>query len=228
MKPFTKFLFLFLLFSVQGLFSLETTKVEAEGYLRSEYTRSNDFLCEVSAIGTIELDNMYVLKSGLGVGRTLIDTNLNFFLNAGVSPFTLPLSFSASYYYNGLPEYETHTHSFLPLISYHGDRAGISLGCNFRFTYFFGEEAQYESVLSFNVFYNFINNDTLLLGINIGNFDDFYAKNMGAYSLNILGVIKLNDNWGIINNIEYQQSGGDGLTTTLYGVAWKTGVKYTW
>ena len=226
---------LFLVISLNNLYSLDVTAKELEGYFRGEYTRGSDYLFELSTIGTLELDNTYSFKSGVALGRTLVDTQLSFATGVEYTPFdklygqfNLPLSFSAIYLYNGFFEYNTHVHSVLPFVSYNTDRAGLSLGTNFRFTRFFGEKAQNESVFSFYCYYNFIKNDSFTLGIACGNFNDFNAKNFGAFSYNLYAQLQVNDNWLVTNHIELQQSGVDGLSATFYGMAFRTGVKYSW
>jgi len=206
----------------------DISAIEVQGFYRGEYLRSHNFLNEISAIGIIELKSNLAFKGGISVGRTITDTEINTLVGINYSPFSFPLSFNASYVYNGFPEYKAHMHSIIPFISYNTNRAGISLGSNFRFSNYFGGDAQFESILSFYAYWNFIYNDVLCAGIGAGNMNYFKAKNMGAFSLNFNASVQLNDNWKIINEIEWMQSGVDGLTATLYGMAFRTGVKYSW
>lgn len=225
-------LFLFILFicawNVYAL-DINITGKEAEGFLRGEYNRAFSQYGEISAIGAIELNDIYKVRGGLLFGITALDTDINTFINVGCSPFVkIPLIFSLSYIYNGLPKYDAHTHSIFPIVSYNAKRAGVSLGPNFRFSSFSGEPAIFEALLSFYVYFNFINNDTLNIGASWGNFNDFHARNIGAYSLNFYATALLSANWSIISEIELKQSGGDGLTTAFYGISCRAGVKYTW
>jgi len=208
---------------------INVTEKKIEAYLRGEYNRTYCQYGEISSVGAIELDNRYTLRGGISSGMTAFYKDINTFINTGYSPFLkLPLNFSVSYIYNGLPEFKAHTHSIMPVVSYNARRAGVSIGSNFRLTSFFGESAIFESILSFYCHFNFINNNALNIGVGCGNFDDFHAKNMGAYSLNLYAAIRPNSCWSIINEIELMQSGGDGLATTFYGFACRAGVKYTW
>jgi len=219
----------FALIFIQNVQSLDITGIEAQACYRGMYTRGNDFLNELSAIGSLELAEKLSFKGGFSAGRTIIDTEINTLLNTLYTPFTnIPLGISVSYIYNGLPEYETHANSIIPMISYNGKLAGISIGTNFRFTRFFRESAQYESILSFYGYFNFVNAKFITIGIGAGNIRDFHARNLGAFSLDLNSEIRLDDNWRIINEIEFLQSGADGLTTTLYGMGFRTGVKYSW
>ena len=232
MKTPVRNIFLFIFFvCVHTVYSqnIKITEKGIEGYFRGEHTRGSDFLSELSAIGAIELEDMFLFRGGLSLGRTIIDTEINTLLSVQYAPFkNIPLSFSVSYIYNGLPEYKANTHSLFPFISYKAERAGISLGVNLRFSSFFGGAAQFESMLAFYGYFYLINGYTIRFGIGGGTFNDFEVKNLGAYSLSLLASIRLNDSWLIVNDIEFMQSGGDGLTTAFYGIAFRTGVKFTW
>jgi len=218
-----------LLFFVQTAYGIDLTGKEIEACITVEYNRTVNYMAGVSAVGGIELNGVCKLRSGVSIGKSADSTEINAFLGGGYSPFSkAPVVFSLAYIYNGLPEYEAHAHSLLPFISYNAKRAGISLGVNFRFTSFFGEPAQFESIISSRAYFNIINNEMFRIGVSAGNFNDFYAKNMGAYSLNINTVIRFNDNWQIINDFELLQSGGDGLSVTFYGFRWHGGAKFTW
>jgi hypothetical protein len=223
---------LIFLFSMQAVYGIDITEKEVEAYLTGEYTRGFIYNGNISAVGGIELNNILKFRGGFSIGKSAGSTDLDAFAGVRFSPFSglhlIPLNFSLSYIYNGFPEYETNTNSILPFISYNTPRAGISMGLNLRFTSFFGETAQFESILSFRAYYNFLNDETLRVGISAGNFSEFYAKNMGAYSLSLNAVIRLNDNWSIINEFEVMQSGGDGFTTTFYGFGWRGGARFTW
>ena len=184
---------------------------------------------EIAGIGTLVLNNTIGFRSGLSVGRTIIDTDINIFAGADYLPFKkLPLSFSVTYMYNGLPEYEAHTHSLIPFISYHGIRGGGLFGFNCRFSSHFGEKAQFESVISFYGYIYFLNTEKILMGLGCGNLKEFHANNLGALSINIFAKIPIVDNIALINDLEYMQSGMDGLTATLYKIVFRTGVKISW
>jgi len=224
------FLFIFFICS-RNVYSLDMhiTGKEIETSLRGEYNRTFYQYGEISAVGAIELNNRYKVRGGLSFGASAFDNDINTFINAGCSPFLkFPLNFSVSYIYNGLPEYEAHTHSIMPIVSFNAKRAGISIGPNFRLSSFFGEPAIFESILSFYVYFNLINNNTLHIGTAWGNYNDFHAKNIGAYSLDFYAIIRLHANWNIISEVELMQSGGDGLSSAFYGISCRAGVKYSW
>jgi len=210
-------------------FPFNITERYLEAYLRGEYNRSFNYNGDFSFISFIEFENSVSIRSGLSLGRIGDSFDIKGFIRPRYTPFaSLPLHFSVSYIYNGLPDYDVHTHNILPFVSFDADIAGISIGLNCRFTSFFGESAQFESILSFYGYYNFINSETLVLGIGCGTFSDFNARNLGAYTLKFYTSIRLDSNWSITSDIEIFQSGGDGLSTNLYGFAWRAGAKFTW
>lgn len=208
------------------------TAIEVQAFLGTEYNRSNYNNGKISLIAGIEFIDLIALHGGFLYGQSAAGTDLNSFLRTRCSPFSAkylsPLSFGVSYIYNGIPEYEVKMHSILPFVSYAAERAGISFGCSLRFTSFFEEKAQFESVLSFYGYVNFVMTETFVLGIGGGTFDDFNARNMAAIWFNLNANINLNKSFSIYNEIGLMQSGMDGLTATFYGFAWRGGVKYVW
>ena len=205
---------------------------EAEAYLRSEYNRSNIFYGELSILAGIEFFDQLKFKGGVSFGGTKDVFEISTLVLVSYSPFKArfarPLSFSLAYIYNGMPKYEVNTQSLMPIVTYGTSRAGLSLGMNMRFSSFFGEESQFESRLSFNGYVNFINTESLQIGIGAGTFSDFQAKNLGAYSLKLNVNLNLDSHWKILNEVEVMQSGGDGFSTTFYGFAWRGGARYSW
>ena len=218
-----------LLFCVQTVYGVDLTKKEIETYLTGEYNRSFDYDIGIAAVGGIELNEICTFKSGVLYKKGADTSDINSFFGGGYSPFSkIPLSFSLLYIYNGLPEYKTNSHSILPFMSLNTKRAGVSIGPNFKFTSFLEETAIYEFIISSLIYFNFINNETLRIGISAGNFSEFYARNIGAYSMCVNAGIRLNDNLLLINELEFLQSGADGFLSTFFGLALRGGVKFTW
>ena len=225
------FLIAFLFSFAQGIsaLDLEITGKEVEAYYRNEYNRSFNYYGEFSTVGGMELNSLYNIKSGFSIGFSQGITDIKLFTAAGIKPFKeIPLNFSLTWNYNGLPEYEAHTHTILPVISYNALRAGIAAGISFRFSSFFGEPALFESIFSFSLYFNFINNEPLQIGIRCANYNDFIAGNLGSYSLCLYSKVNISGNWSIINDIEVMQSGSIGLAANFYGIAWRTGAVFTW
>jgi len=227
--PRVKIFLLIFLITQNNIHTAEITDGEIEAYLRGEYNRAFNYCGDISAIGSIEINNIFNFRLGFSLGKMADSTNINTHTSAAITPFSrIPVGFHIIYIYNGIPDYENHTHTILPLVSFNTARAGISAGLSLRFASFFGEIAQFESILSLSIYFNFINNDKLCLGLGFVNFSDFQAKNFGAYSLKFNTVIRLDDKWQIVNELELSQSGGDGFSTTFFGFGWRGGVKFKW
>jgi hypothetical protein len=223
------FLSFILILCVNTVYSIDLTEKEIEARLILEYNRGFEYNTGMSAAGGIELNKILKFRNGISFKKSEGLSDLSIFLSGKYSPFSkLPVSFSLLYIYNNLYEYETSIHSIFPFISFNAKRAGISIGLNSRFTSFFEEPPQFESILSSCVYFNFINKETLRIGVSLGNFDEFYARNISAYSLSINAVIRINNNWSIINEFELMQSGGDGLLSTFYGFGWRGGARFSW
>jgi hypothetical protein len=210
------------------------THLSIEFYLGMEYCQINNFYSDISTIGTIELNENLTLKAGFSAGRAKDISDLNFFTNISFGNITFwlpviqPIVLSLSYLYNGLPEYETHSHTIHPVISYNTSRIGGSIGAGFRFTSFFNEPAFFEPLLSFYGYVNIINNEKLCLGLGLGNFNYFQVRNLMALSFEINSIIHINNQWSVINDIEIKHSGSDGLAANFYGINWHGGARFSW
>lgn len=208
---------------------IEITEKEAEAHLGGEYNRSALFYGDISAIGAVELNNRLKFRTGISVGWADGVTDIRLFTNARFGlPIKWPLGLGLSWIYNGLPEYEAHSHTLLPVVYYNAKYGGITIGPGLRFTSFFKEPAIFEPTLSISVYANFINNEKLRIGISLANFNDYHAHTFGFYSLCVYSAVQINRCWSVLNELELKQSGGDGFTTTFYGIALRGGARYTW
>jgi len=217
--------------SIQEIHALDTeiTGKEAEAHLKGEFNRDYYFYGEISTIGALELDNRLKFKTGFSLGWAEGITDIRVFTNARFGlPVKWPLGLGFSWIYNGLSEYEAHSHTVLPVFYYNAKYGGISIGPGFRFSSFFKEAIIFEPTLSISVYANFINNEKFRIGVIIANFNDFQAHNFGFYSLCFNSAVRINRFWSILNELELKQSGGDGLTTTFYGIALRGGARFTW
>ena len=229
-----KWLWVFFLLPLNLPADIQTTGSEAGLEFRGEYNRATRHSIDVSAFAAVALTRWYAVGGGIALGETGGGTagggfDIKAFAQNTIGPlFAKPLHISLSYIYNGLPAWETHSHTLLPLVSWKGRWAGIALGPGLRFTNFFGEPPLFEAMLSASVYVNFINNRKLRMGMGLANFNDFYAGNMGAYALNLNSLIRLSEQWSIINTIELLQSGSVALAKNFYGIAYRGGVRYKW
>jgi len=232
-KPTGLFLILLPLFSFFGLQQIKAqeriTGKEVEAFFTNEFNRGFYYYGELSSSGGMELYSRYTFRGGVSFGIAKGLTDIRGFTSAGFSPLLVKqLNFSLAWIYNGLPKYGAHSYTILPVVSFNGKWAGISLGTSFRFTSYFREHALFESVLSISGYVNFVNTETLVIGIGSANFDEFSARNMGAYSLSFKSSVRVHEHWFVINDLELMQSGSVALSATFYGVAWKSGMKIKW
>ena len=222
------FIFLMVLQKLSGL-EVQITAKDLGFYFTPEYSRSLDFCWDISAIGSLELNNRHVIKSGLAMGTTGRVFDIDFFAS-GETFFNIgiPIYVSLAYKYNGIPGYGNHAHSIPLLISLKWQRAGFSVGPTFRLTSFFGEPVIFESVISISVYVIFIDNDFMRLGLKVANFNDFTNGNFSALFLNLNSVMRLGKRLSLVNEIEIRQSGLDGLTSSFYGFVYRGGVGFSW
>jgi len=233
MAPKTIAVSLLILISAYGIDTRAADMItggEIDVSLRNEYNRGFGYCWDLSAAGGVGLRDMFALRGGLSVGSlSNVTADIKAFSSAGVDPFSnMPLRFSLSYIYNGLPRYGVHTQSVIPAVSYRVSRVAMSYGPCFRFASFFGEPAQYELINSFSASVDIISNGKRRLDAIVGNFSDFCAKNMGAYSLKLNYAEFIAGNWAVVNEAEFLQSGSDALTADFYGLVWRGGARYSW
>jgi hypothetical protein len=208
---------------------IELTGKEVEAHLRGEYNRNYYFSGDISAIGAVELNNRLEFGTGVSLGWAEGITDLKIFTNASFRLLKKwPLGIGFSWIYNGLPEYEVHSHTLLPVVFFNAKYGGISFGPGFRFTSFFNELTIFQPTLSISIYVNFINNEKALIGLNLANYNDFQANNFALYMLCVNSAIHLNRGWSLLNKLELKQSGGDGLSATFYGAALRTGARFKW
>jgi hypothetical protein len=222
---------------VQEIHALDIviTEKNVDATLGGEYNRAYYFYGDISTIGAVELNNRLTLKSGLSVGIAQDITDIKLFSGARYGLFGKwpqvplgPLGLGFSWIYNGLPQYNAHSHTLLPAVSWNAKYWGITIGPSFRFSSFFNEPAIVEPTLSISIYGNFINNEKLKIGAVLANFKDFQTHNFGHYLLNINSAVRINSNWSVLNEVEAKQSGGDGLTAAFYGITLRGGARFTW
>jgi hypothetical protein len=227
----TRIFLLILIVIAQNLYSMapQITGKRLDFYFSPEYNRAYNFCWDTSATGAIELNNRYTVKGGLALGTIANVFYMKGFAGGEVAlPVSFPLYVSLAYNYNGLPEYENHTHSVLPLISLKGKWVGASLGVNLRSTSFFGEPPIFEPIISALIYVNFVNNNIFRIGLKIANIDDYTYGNIGSYFLNLNSSVRLNKMLSLVNEIELHQSGSIGLASNFYGFIYRGGVTLSW
>jgi hypothetical protein len=223
---------IFILFvCIQNIHALdiEITNMEAETFLNSDFNRTFLFVGGISAAGKIEFNDRLAVKEGLSLGLGQDVTIIKLFTNAAYRiPIAWPIEAKLAWVYNGLPEFDVHSHAIAPIVSWNTKYYGASVGFGCRFTSFFGERALPELILPLGVYVNFINNEKILVGMSLANFNDFQADSFIAFALAAKASLRLNRHLAVINELEFRQSGVDGLTATFHGIVWKGGAKLTW
>jgi hypothetical protein len=208
---------------------IEITNMEAETFLNTDFNRTFHFVGGISAAGKIEFNDRVAVKEGFSLGLGQNVTTIKLFTNAAYRiPSEWPLEAKLAWVYNGLPDFDVHSHVITPIISWKAKYYGISVGFGSRFTSFFGERALPELLLPLGVYANFINNETLCVGMSLANFNDFQVDSFIAFALAAKASLRINEHLSIINELEFRQSGVDGLTATFHGIVWKGGAKLTW
>jgi len=198
-------------------------------YFTPEYNRSFNFCWNLSTVSSVTFNELYTVRGGLAMGGAGSKFDMKLYAGADAAlPFNFPLYFSMFYNYNGLPGYETHSHSILPLISLKYRAAGISIGNTLRFTRFYGEKPVFEPMFSFSGYVNFIDNDIHKFGLKAANYDDFTYGNFGSYFLGLYYLTRLSEKLRLVNEIEIHQGGSVGLSSNFYGLIYRGGVQFSW
>jgi len=208
---------------------IQITKMEAEFLFNADYNRTFDFVGGISAAGRIEFNNRLDVKEGIYVGWTEDVTIIKFFNNSSYRILAnWPLEVKFAWVYNGFPEYETHSHAIAPSVSWNARYYGVSVGFGLRFTSFFNEGPLLEFILPLGIYVNFINDEKICVGMSMANYTDFQLDSFIAFALAVKASIRINEHFSIINELEFRQSGADGLTAAFHGIVWKGGAKLTW
>jgi hypothetical protein len=123
--------------------------------------------------------------------------------------------------------FEASTHTLLPTASVQWRYFSFCMGPALRFTLFDGNELR-ESALSFLAHVNFYNTEEAAGGLGLGNTDAFEVRHQGAYSLYLHNRFSIAKRVSIVSEMEVAISGNVGRSTSVYGLAFKQGVIFTW
>jgi len=211
-------------------YGIKITNMEVEYLIISDFNRTYNFVGGFSATGKIEFNNRVAVKEGIYLNYWPEDVNMiKIFTNATYRILAnLPLDVKLAWAYNGLPDYETHSHAVAPIISWNDKFFGISAGYGFRFTSFFSERPLIEHMLPMGIYVNFINNKKICVGMSLANYTDFQIDSFIEFALAAKVSLRIDNHLTLINELEFRQSGIDGLTAAVHGVVWKGGAKLSW
>jgi len=208
---------------------IKITNFDIEYFTNADFNRTYQFVGSSSLAFKLTFNDKVAVKEGISFSWTDNVKETNLFTNAGYRILTkFPLEAKLAWVYNGLPDYDTHVHSLAPLVSWNAKYYGISVGYGFRFTSFFGEGVLVEHLLPLGIYVNFINNENICVGMSLANFDDYRIDSFIAFALAAKVSIFLGKGFSITNELEFRQSGVDGLSATFHGIVWKGGIKLSW
>jgi hypothetical protein len=211
---------------------LELTRTEFGLGFQSEYNRSFHYSWDGSAFGLLEVNEALTVTGGISAGQIWDTPEINAYASAEfIFPFFrryVPLGIKAGYIYNGLPGYETHSHTLLPLLLLHWKWFGFSAGMALRFTSFAGESALFEYVPAYSVDVNFFNMENAAAGIGVANFNTFEVRNLGSYVFRLYNRFRIGPHISVTGELEVVISGNVARLTSVYGIAYRKGLVFTW
>lgn len=210
-------------------FGISITGKEMGIEFTPEYNRIYNGCLTFAASGSLEFNELYTIRGGFSLWNASSAYEVDAATGLKVKLVRhLPLYMYLSYIFNTLPDYETHSHTILPMLGFKGAYAGIALGTNLRFSSFFDEPAIFESILAFEVYVNFYNTERLTIGLRGANFNDFIAGNFGAYYLSLNSTLGITESLFLIGSLDLHQTGSAGLSAEFYGIGFKMGVVLKW
>jgi hypothetical protein len=211
------------------IFAITLTKVELELAFLPEYNKNFFYSWDMAASGFLEFNNCFTLSGGTALGKIRGEQNTGAFAAAGYDlPFFrpyFPLHLKFAYMYNRV--FETSTHTLLPTASARWRYFSFSVGPTWRFTLFDGSSLR-ESALSYLAYVNFYNTEGAAGGIGIGNTAAFEVRHLGVYSLYLHNRFRIARGISVASEVELAISGTVGRLTSIYGLAFRQGVVFTW
>jgi hypothetical protein len=232
-KIFGKFALVFFLLSASWDhgFGLSFTGTELEFAFLPGFNRGFYYSWDAAASGLLEINGCFTLSGGITLGKIRGEAAASVFSAAGYGlPFPFfrpyfPLHLKAAYMYNHA--FKVSTHILLPTASLQWRYFGFFLGPALRFTNFDGDSL-FEAVPAFLAYLNFYNTERAVSGISLGNIGDFNVRNLGAYSFYLYNRFSIIKRIAITSEMELAVSGNVGHITSVYGIAFKQGVVFTW
>jgi hypothetical protein len=224
-----QFCFVIFFFLASGAYGLDFSGAELGFSVTPEYNRAFGQCWTFSGTGGLNLNERSAVRSGLSFWAAREVYEVDAFISGETAfPLSFPLSGGLAYMFNGTPDYDTGSHTLLPLISLKGRWAGVSVGPALRFNVFYRTRMVFEPVPAVLLYVNFYNTEKFKIGLRCANFDDFAAGNFGSYFLNLNSVLKLTKTLSLINDLELRQSGSTGLAANFFGVAYRGGLVASW
>jgi hypothetical protein len=210
--------------------ALEISSAEVEGAFLPEYTRNFYYSWAMAVSGSLELNNYFAFSGGLSLGRVKTDWETGTFIAAAYElPFLkpwFPLGVKMAYLFNNV--FEVSTHTLVPSLSFQWNYAGFSLGPAMRFTVFDAGKPLHEFILAYSVYVCPINTESINIKLFLANVSDFAVQNRGAYSGYLSNRFRINKRMFVTSELEVWFSGNVSDITSIYGIAFKEGIVFTW
>jgi hypothetical protein len=197
---------------------------------RFEYNRSFRFCYGFQAEGSLEFNNRYTIRGGLSSGRLDEKSEICAFVSQKyLLPIPrVPVGINFRYIYNGIPGYSYDSHALIPFLSIEKKYGGLLLGNILRYTVYRDSPVIFEPVPAYYIYINIINTGKIRLTIGVANFSPFMAGNLGSYYFALESLIRLSGSVALVNEFDSYQTGSIGLSSVLYGIGWRGGVRLTW
>ena len=212
-------------------FTPKLTKAEAGLLFRPEHNVSLQYHWDFILFGGFELNDHFTFKGAFYAGEMWDTPDINIFGSVGYRlPFyeTVPLSINAVYVYNGLPKYDSSTHSFGPFASLDWRYISGNIGHLVRRAYFDDHSLGRENIMLYSLTGYLYNTEDMLIGAGFGNFDEFASENIGPLFFRLINEFKLNDRAIFINQLKIKMGEQYENLFYVHGVAFQTGVIFTW
>jgi hypothetical protein len=200
----------------------------------NRYDRVFKYTLDTRAYFSVGLDDRYRFDIGFSAGGNHLFWEYKGVLDADVRFAMIPVNFfkyvhfNLFYMYETMPEYQAKQYSVIPSLAFKAKRAGITLGYHTRFVSYYNENSITEAMIAFNIYLNILNNEKYRLGLVWANHDKLFAGNFGAYFLRLRFDYHFNKNTSVNTALSVDQTGGMGLTTTLFGLSFLSGVSIKW
>jgi len=231
--PLKKMAYIIFFFSLPFLNAQEfnTAEIQRElGFFTiAEYNRAFMGTMGIGFSGAISFNNRVFINGGMALSKSEFADEIYTFGTLKFSTSNRRNFYAGlSHFYFSMPMYHMQSHSLFPFFSYDGRRSGFTAGINIRSSIFFYEAPIQEMIMTFRVYYHFINNGKFLFGIQLANFSDFHAGNFGSMWFALNGEYRINSSWLFYSELRFLQSGVDSLSATIYGIVFSGGLKYSW
>jgi hypothetical protein len=173
--------------------------------------------------------------AGLLLSQNEFYTEQTLFASLGASLSVIPwrpmryFSADALYIYDTISDYETSSHSLVPLVAFTSTYFDAALGYSWLWTRFFDTDTILETKCALSLTARTLVLNKLSAGISIANFDEYYnPPNFWAMRLKFFADYRFNTHTTLNTGITLLQTGLDGFTTRFYGIQIRSALTLSW